>query len=95
MTQNLGLTHATFDTTVERPTRRREPNYSMFRMLRESSIFSTKPLNANYNFNARATYYYVGPMQDITYARNNLAGYSLLNARFGLVRDVFSASCTS
>ncbi len=48
-------------------------------------------MSAAYNFNARGTYTYVGPMQDITFVRNNLPGYSLVNARAGLASERLSA----
>ena len=92
VTQNLGLTHATFNTTVlATDTAKGAKVLDVPNVTANTSIIYTKPVNATYNFNARATYNYVGPMQDITYVRNDLAGYSLLNARFGLVRDAFSA----
>jgi iron complex outermembrane receptor protein len=57
--------------------------------LNTSVIYST-PVSAAFNFNARGTYSYVGPMQDITFVRNNLPGYSLLNTRAGIASDKYS-----
>jgi iron complex outermembrane receptor protein len=92
VTQNVGLTHATFNdsvratNTVEGQKLLDVPDVT----LNTSVIYST-PVSATYNFSARGTYTYVGPMQDITYVRNNLPGYSLVNARAGLTSDRFSA----
>ncbi|HMK85791.1 MAG TPA: TonB-dependent receptor [Steroidobacteraceae bacterium] len=92
LTQNVGYTHATFADTV------RATNTVAGQKLLDvpdatantSLIYST-PLSSTYNFNARGTYTYVGPMQDITYVRNNLPGYSLVNVRAGIGADRFSA----
>ena len=56
-----------------------------------TSLIYTTPVSAGLNFSARGTYTYVGPMQDITYVRNNLPGYSLVNARAGVTSERFSA----
>jgi outer membrane receptor protein involved in Fe transport len=91
VTQNVGLTHATFNdsvratNTVEGQKLLDVPDVT----LNTSVIYST-PVTASFNFNARGTYTYVGPMQDITYVRNNLPGYALVNARAGLTSDKFS-----
>jgi iron complex outermembrane recepter protein len=91
VTQNVGLTHATFNdsvratNTVEGQKLLDVPDVT----LNTSVIYST-PVTTSFNFNARGTYTYVGPMQDITYVRNNLPGYALVNARAGLTSDKFS-----
>jgi hypothetical protein len=91
VTQNVGLTHATFNdsvratNTVEGQRLLDVPDVT----LNTSVIYST-PVSASYNFNARGTYTYIGPMQDITYVRNNLPGYALVSARAGLTSDRFS-----
>src|ERR1700691_241744 len=91
VTQNVGLTHATFNdsvratNTVEGQKLLDVPDLT----LNTSVIYST-PVTASFNFNARGTYTYIGPMQDITYVRNNLPGYALVNARAGLTSDRFS-----
>jgi iron complex outermembrane recepter protein len=93
VTQNIGLTHATFDHTVEATNTVKGqklldvPNFTA----NTSAIYSA-PLSDKYNFNARGTYSYVGPMQDITYVRNNLAGYSLMSLRAGIAADKYSAT---
>jgi iron complex outermembrane recepter protein len=92
VTQNVGLTHATFNdsvratNTVEGQKLLDVPDLT----LNTSVIYST-PVSDSFKFNARGTYSYIGPMQDITYVRNNLPGYSLVNARAGLTSDRFSA----
>jgi outer membrane receptor protein involved in Fe transport len=91
VTQNVGLTHATFNdsvratNTVEGQKLLDVPDLT----LNTSVIYST-PVSASFKFNARGTYTYIGPMQDITYVRNNLPGYALVNARAGLTSDRFS-----
>jgi iron complex outermembrane recepter protein len=91
VTQNVGLTHATFNdsvratNTVEGQKLLDVPDVT----LNTSVIYST-PVSASFKFNARGTYTYVGPMQDITYVRNNLPGYALVNARAGLTSDRYS-----
>ena len=92
VTQNVGLTHATFNdsvratNTVEGQKLLDVPDLT----LNTSVIYST-PVSDSFKFSARGTYSYIGPMQDITYVRNNLPGYSLVNARAGLTSDRFSA----
>ncbi len=92
VTQSVGTTHATFNDSV-----RATNTVAGQRLLdvpdvttNTSLIYST-PVSAGLNFTARGTYTYVGPMQDITYVRNNLPGYSLVNARAGVTSDRFSA----
>jgi iron complex outermembrane receptor protein len=91
VTQNVGLTHATFNdsvratNTVEGQKLLDVPDVT----LNTSVIYST-PVTDSFRFNARGTYTYIGPMQDITYVRNNLPGYALVNARAGLTSDRFS-----
>ncbi len=92
VTQNVGTTHATFNDTV-----RATNTVAGQRLLdvpdvttNTSLIYST-PVSAALNFSARGTYTYVGPMQDITFVRNNLPGYSLVNTRAGVTSDRFSA----
>jgi iron complex outermembrane recepter protein len=92
VTQNVGYTHATFNDTV-----RATNTVAGQRLLdvpdvtTNTSLIYTTPVSAGLNFSARGTYTYVGPMQDITYVRNNLPGYSLVNARAGVTSDRFSA----
>jgi iron complex outermembrane recepter protein len=92
VTQNLGLTHATFDDSVRATnTVKGQKLLDVPDVTANTSVIYSMPLSAKYNFSARGTYTYVGPMQDITYVRNNLAGYSLVNARAGLAADKFAA----
>jgi iron complex outermembrane recepter protein len=93
VTQNLGLTHATFDHTVEAAnTVKGQKLLDVPDLTANTAVVYTTPVSATYNFSARGTYSYVGPMQDITYERNNLAGYSLVSMRTGLANDRFSAT---
>ena len=92
LTQNVGLTHATFDDSV-----RATNTISGQRLLdvpdvtTSTAVIYSAPVTAAFNFNVRGTYTYVGPMQDLTFTRNNLPGYSLVNARAGLTSERFSA----
>jgi iron complex outermembrane receptor protein len=93
VTQNLGLTHATFDHTVEATnTVKGQKLLDVPDLTANTAVIYSTPVSATYNFNARGTYSYVGPMQDITYERNNLAGYSLVSMRTGVTSDRFSAT---
>jgi len=93
VTQNVGLTHATFDHTVEATnTVKGQKLLDVPNFTANTSVIYTTPVSAAYNFNARGTYSYVGPMQDITYVRNDLAGYSLVGLRTGVASDRFSAT---
>jgi iron complex outermembrane receptor protein len=91
VTQNVGLTHATFNdsvratNTVEGQKLLDVPDLTL-----NTSVIYTTPVSDSFKFNARGTYSYIGPMQDITYVRNDLPGYSLVNARAGLTSDRFS-----
>ena len=92
VTQNLGLTHATFDHSIEATnTIKGQKLLDVPNVTANTSLIYTVPVSDKYNFNARGVYTYVGPMQDITYTRNNLAGYSLVNLRAGLAAEKFSA----
>jgi iron complex outermembrane receptor protein len=92
VTQSVGTTHATFNDSV-----RATNTVAGQRLLdvpdvtTNTSLIYSRPVSAGLNFSARGTYTYVGPMQDITYVRNNLPGYSLVNARAGVTSDRFSA----
>ena len=50
------------------------------------------PVSATYDFVGRASFSYVGPRQDLTFARNDLPSYSLVNARVALDSGVTSIS---
>ncbi len=92
VTQNVGLTHATFDDSVRATnTVKGQKLLDVPDVTTNTSVIYSTPVSASFNFNARGTFTYVGPMQDITYVRNNLPGYSLVNVRAGLTSDRFSA----
>jgi outer membrane receptor protein involved in Fe transport len=92
VTENVGLTHATFDDTVlATNTVKGQKLLDVPNVTENTSVIYSTPVSAAYNFNVRGTYTYVGPMQDITYVRNDLPGYSLVNARAGITSDRFSA----
>jgi outer membrane receptor protein involved in Fe transport len=93
VSQNIGTTHATFDHTVEATnTVKGQKLLDVPDLTANTAVIFSTPVSDTYNFNARATYSYVGPMQDITYERNNLAGYALVSARAGVASDRFSAT---
>ena len=91
LTQNVGLTHATFNDSVRATnTVAGQKLLDVPSVTTNTSVIYSTPVSAAYNFNARGTYSYVGPMQDITFVRNNLPGYSLLNTRAGIASDKYS-----
>jgi iron complex outermembrane recepter protein len=90
--ENVGLTHATFnDTVMATNTVKGQKLLDVPNVTENTSVIYSTPVSAAYNFSVRGTYTYVGPMQDITYVRNDLPGYSLVNARAGVTSDRFSA----
>jgi outer membrane receptor protein involved in Fe transport len=92
VTQNVGLTHATFSDSVKATnTVKGQKLLDVPDVTLNTGVVYSTPISAAYNFNARGTYTYVGPMQDITFVRNNLPGYSLVGARAGLTSDRLSA----
>jgi iron complex outermembrane recepter protein len=92
VTESVGLTHATFnDTVLATNTVKGQKLLDVPDVTENTSVIYSTPVSAAYNFSVRGTYTYVGPMQDITYVRNDLPGYSLVNARAGVTSDRFSA----
>ncbi|HET9389922.1 MAG TPA: TonB-dependent receptor [Steroidobacteraceae bacterium] len=92
VTESAGYTHATFNESVKATnTVKGQKLLDVPDVTSSTSLIYSTPVAAGLNFSARGTYSYVGPMQDITFVRNNLAGYSLLNARAGVSSDRFSA----
>ena len=91
VTQNLGYTHATFNDTVRATnTVAGQKLLDVPDVTLNTAVIYSTPVAAALNFTARGTYSYVGPMQDITFVRNNLPGYSLLNTRVGIASDRYS-----
>ena len=50
-----------------------------------SALVYTHPLTGDYTFVGRFQNDYVGPMQDITYARNNVPAHDVMSLRAGLI----------
>ena len=93
VTENIGTTHATFnDTVLATNTVKGEKLLDVPDFTENTSVIYSMPVLSTYTFNVRGTYSYVGPMQDLTYVRNNLPGYALVNARAGITSDRFSAA---
>jgi iron complex outermembrane recepter protein len=91
VTQNVGYTHATFNDTVRATnTVAGQKLLDVPDVTLNTSVIYSTPVTPAFNFNARGTYSYISPMQDITFVRNTLPGYSLLNARAGLASDKYS-----
>jgi iron complex outermembrane recepter protein len=88
--QSVGYTHATVIDSVL-VSLRDQRLLDVPDVTASTSIAYAAPVSARYNFAARVMFNYVGPMQDITFARNNLPGYGLASARFGIESDVWSA----
>jgi outer membrane receptor protein involved in Fe transport len=92
ITQNIGYTRATNSTTV--------PGAGVVsgqrlldvpQLTANTTVSYAKPITKDYSFVARIINSYVGSMQDITYARNTLPAYDLVNMRVGVSADVWSA----
>jgi iron complex outermembrane recepter protein len=92
VTQNVGYTHATFNDSVRATnTIEGQKLLDVPDVTTNTSLIYSTPVSAALNFSVRGTYTYIGPMQDITFVRNNLPGYSLVNARAGVTSERFSA----
>lgn len=92
ITQNLGYTHATFSEDVEATgTIKGQQILDVPKVTASTAFIFTMPLSTRYDVVARASNSYVGPMQDVTFTRNNLAGYDLVNARLGIDAHSWSA----
>ena len=92
ITQNAGYTHATNSTTV--------PGAGVVSGQRlldvpdwtaNTSLTWEHPLSDQFTFVGRVTNSYVGSMQDITYTRNTLPGYDLVDLRAGITTHGWSA----
>jgi iron complex outermembrane receptor protein len=57
-----------------------------------TTLAYTQPLADTLSFTARVTSSFVDSMQDITYARNTLPPYDLINLRAGLISPVWTAT---
>jgi outer membrane receptor protein involved in Fe transport len=92
LSQNAGYTHATNSTTVPAA-----GVVSGDRLLdvpqwtANTSISYRYPIQPDLDFLARITNSYVGSIQDITYARNTLPAYDLVDMRLGVAADAWSA----
>jgi iron complex outermembrane receptor protein len=85
VTQNVGYTHAAFTEGVKATgTVSGQQILDVPKVTTTSALVYTFPLSAQYDVVARASNSYIGPMQDITFTRNNLAGYDLVSARAGI-----------
>jgi outer membrane receptor protein involved in Fe transport len=92
LTQNGGYTNATNSTTV--------PGAGVVKGQRlldvpdwtaNTSLTYEAPINDQFKFVGRVTNSYVGSMQDITYSRNTLPGYDLVDLRAGIATSAWSA----
>lgn len=85
LNQSLAYTHARFDSTAPGTgITAGEKLLNVPEFTATSAVVYTHPLTDRFNLIARGAYNYVGPMQDLTYTRNNLPGYSLISARVGV-----------
>ena len=92
ITQNAGYTHATNSTTV--------PGAGVVsgdRLLdvpdwtANTTLTWEHPISDQFTFVGRVANIYVGSMQDITYTRNTLPGYDLVDLRAGITTHGWSA----
>ena len=91
LTQNGGYTHATNSTTVPAAgVVAGDRLLDVPEVTANTSLSYARPIVSGFEFNSRITYSYVGSMQDITYARNTLPGYDLVNCRAGVSHDNWS-----
>jgi iron complex outermembrane recepter protein len=92
LTQNGGYTHATNSTTVAgagvvKGQRLLDvPDWTA-----NTTLTWQRPIDDDFTFVGRITNSYVGSMQDITYARNTLPGYDLIDLRAGVTTKAWSA----
>ncbi len=85
LNQSLAYTHATFDRAAAGTgISAGEKLLNVPGFTATTSIVYRRPLTDRFSLVARGSYSYVGPMQDLTYVRNDLPGYSLVNTRLGL-----------
>jgi outer membrane receptor protein involved in Fe transport len=92
LTQNLGYTHATYTQAVQATdTVAGQQILNIPKVTASTGVVYTIPLSVQYTFVARATNSYFGPIQDITFTRNSLPGYDLVNARLGVDTGKWSA----
>jgi iron complex outermembrane receptor protein len=88
--QSVGYTHATVTDSVL-VSLRDQRLLNVPDVTTSTSIAYAAPVSARNTFAARVMFNYVGSQQDVTFARNNLSGYGLASARFGIEGDVWSA----
>jgi outer membrane receptor protein involved in Fe transport len=92
LSQNAGYTHARNSTTVPAA-----GVVSGDRLLdvpdwtANTTLTYRRPINDSLDFQAHLTNSYVGSMQDITFARNTLPSYDIVNVRAGVSTDTWSA----
>lgn len=90
--QNVGYTHATLaDTVVETGTVAGEQILDVPKVTLSSSLRYSQPVSDRYALTMSVTNEYVGPMQDITFTRNDVSGYDIVGARLGVQASSWSA----
>ena len=89
--QSVGYTNAAFaDTVRETGTYSGEGLVDVPKVTLNSSVVYSRPITNRYTLMMRVSNQYVGPMEDITFARNHVPGYDLLGARFGVETSKWS-----
>jgi outer membrane receptor protein involved in Fe transport len=92
VTQNLGYTHARNETTVPAAgVTAGERLLDVPDWTFNTTVTYRMPIDADLDFLARITNSYVGSIQDITYARNTLPSYDIVNLRAGVSGGDWSA----
>jgi iron complex outermembrane receptor protein len=93
LSENAGYTHAVNSTTVPGAgVTSGERLLDVPETTSNTSLVYSRRLTDMYRLTARITNSYVGSIQDITYARNTLPGYDLVNLRAGVSTPAWSAS---
>jgi outer membrane receptor protein involved in Fe transport len=92
-TANYGYTHAVF-TSVLPGTGVSAGDRMLYVPQSTASValLYTQPLTAENTLTGRVSYSYVGSRDDLTYGRNTLPAYSLVNARLGIENYAWSAA---
>ena len=91
LTQNAAYTHATNSTTVpEAGVVAGQRLLDVPQFTANTSVTYRQPWRGDMSWVLRATNSYIGSMQDLTYARNTLPSYDLVDARLGLEASKWS-----
>lgn len=87
-TGTAGYAHAALtENVLETGGHKGDPLQDVAPWTASSSLSYSVPIRADWEANARLSFDYVGPRMDVTYSRNWLPAYSLVNFRTGVSND--------